>query len=200
MWIRAFLAAWLLTACAGGVEVGRLGTYAAYRPHFTVPSQPSGSGSRAPTHVIADLASPGYVVMLYVVPGRGATLLYPIDSTTYNYMSAGSHDLPISFTGSSRLADTLLMRRPDPNAGRRTRAGGRGQGSAVDPRLLAASGYLLMLTSSAPLSFSAIAPKVDGVSLPIEDDEALNAIAKQVLSATDHTKPWAAYYQHIETR
>lgn len=129
-------------------------------------------------------------------------MVYPIDSTTYNYLPAGQHDIPTTFSGTRRLAgsDTLLMRRPPASNRERRNGNGRNQNASIMNRPFATSGYLLMLTSALPLSYAAVAPRVEGVTVPIEDDEALNAIAKQVLSTTDRSKPWSGYYQRIDTR
>jgi hypothetical protein len=58
---------------------------------------------------------------------------------------------------------------------------------------LAPTGYLLLFATPAPLQYGEVRRKVEGVTTPLDVDEALNAIAKQVRSTLDPSVPWAAY-------
>ena len=61
--------------------------------------------------------------------------------------------------------------------------------------------YFLLVTSPKPLVYQRIIEKTAGVSIPLVDTEALNAVAKAI-KATIPSEPrdWAGFYQRVELR
>jgi hypothetical protein len=59
--------------------------------------------------------------------------------------------------------------------------------------ILGAHSFLLVFASDEPLSYSALSTKVAGISIPIDDTEALNTVAKLARETTKSGRPWAAY-------
>jgi hypothetical protein len=59
--------------------------------------------------------------------------------------------------------------------------------------------YLLLFASPEQISYTRVHEKLAGVSIPIEDMEALNAVSKAV-KATLSTEPraWGAFYHHVD--
>jgi hypothetical protein len=162
-----------------------------------------------------ELDQPGYVALLLVAPGHSATLLYPADSMTSNRLSAGTHQLTL------RVPEVLVMADSIRNPDRTPRVGGRPQlDSAIlnpgrqrsDTAIRARSNrplplsptvptYLLLITSPKPLVYQRIIDKTAGVSIPISDDEALNAVAKAIKGTIpEEPKEWAGYYLRTELR
>lgn len=139
-------------------------------------------------------------MLILVAPGHSATLLYPGDSTTDNRLSAGTHVLRFQIpevlvqTDSQRAA-AMTRARDSGFSARRTRPRG------TMPLLPTTPTYLLAITSPQPLSYSKVREKTAGVSIPLDDMEALNAVAKTVKSTlTVEPREWAGYYQHAEIR
>jgi hypothetical protein len=61
--------------------------------------------------------------------------------------------------------------------------------------------YLLLVTSPRPLVYQRLIDKTAGVSIPMVDDEALNAVAKAIKSTIpEEPREWAGYYQRTELR
>ena len=58
---------------------------------------------------------------------------------------------------------------------------------------LAPVGYLFLFATPSPLPYDEIRRKVEGVTTPLDTDEALNAIAKQVRATLDPSARWAGY-------
>jgi hypothetical protein len=54
-------------------------------------------------------------------------------------------------------------------------------------------GYLLIYASQEPLPYNILSTRVNGFSVPIEDDDALNTVTKLIREVTHTTGPWAAY-------
>src|SRR5262249_20105029 len=71
-----------------------------------------------------NLTKPAYVAVLYVVPGRGAAIVYPTDSSTDNRVDIGAHVVPLHFAEMPLNRDSLFqaMRRQGMRGG-----GGGGQ-------------------------------------------------------------------------
>ena len=139
-------------------------------------------------------------MVILVAPGHSATLLYPIDSTTDNRLSAGTHALRIQIpeylvqTDSQRAA-AMARARDSGFSARRTRPRG------TMPLLPTTPTYLLLVTSPQQLSFSRVRERTAGVSIPIDDMEALNAIAKAVKGTlAAEPREWAGYYRLVEIR
>ena len=190
-----------LTACASGGDAGRLGDYSVHSPSFTTVK-----GEARPTHLDVNLTSPGYVAVLFVIPGRGASLIYPGDSTTDNRLTAGAHALTTAFSDRSKLIDTTFFRGlPQRDTSRnRQRPESQGQrmpgGRPFDPSTLEREGYLLMIVTGDSLGYTSVARRVDGVTIPAEDEEALNTVAKMVVGTTRRNRPWSAYYKLVDVK
>lgn len=150
-------------------------------------------GEKSPQHLTVQLARPANVAVFLVVPGRGSSLLFPGDSTQPQYLEAGSH---LVETAASRLAlsDTSrLIRRPA--QGNRQGQQGRGgtRRDTVPTFGFNQHGYLLIYASQQPLPYNILATRVQGISIPIDDDDALNTVTKLIRSTTQTSGPWAAY-------
>jgi hypothetical protein len=162
-----------------------------------------------------ELDQPGYVALVLIAPGHSATLLYPTDSVTDNRLSAGTHQLTL------RIPEVLVMVDSIRNPDRTQRIGGRAPVDSTilnpgrqrsDTAIRARSNrppplsptvptYLLLITAPKPLVYQRIIDKTAGVSIPISDDEALNAVAKAIKSTIpEEPREWAGYYQRTELR
>jgi hypothetical protein len=103
---------------------------------------------------------------------------------------------PITESDSARRERERQLRQPDTAIRIRSRPSSTGM-PYLPPLNPEASSYLLVVTSPHPLVYRRILDKTAGWSIPIEDMEALNAIAKQVKSTiTGSTREWGAAY-HI---
>ena len=156
--------------------------------------------TRPPRHATVQLDQPGYAALILVAPGHSATLLYPSDSTTDNRLASGSHVLRFAIpevlvqTDSQRMA-SIARARDSGFSARRTRPRG------VTPLPPTAPTYLLIVTSPQQLSYARLREKTTGVSIPLEDMEALNAVGKAVKSTlSSEPREWAGYYQLVEVR
>lgn len=154
------------------------------------------AGERSPQHLTVQLARPANVAVFLVVPGRASVLLFPSDSTQSQYVEAGAH-LVQTAAAKGALSDTSrLVRLPQgarqPATGRTGRAGGLPRDSV--PILgFNQHGYLLIFASQQPMPYSTIATRVAGISVPIDDKDALNTVTKLVRETTHIAGPWAAY-------
>src|SRR5262245_61807819 len=175
----ALLTVATLVACASNTA-RQYGEYTAIAPRVSgVPNE------RAPLHVNVELARPANVAVFLVVPGRGATLLYPSDSGTATYVEAGTHQLATSLSKQAR--DSTMRRGPlatavgpqaNPQGRGRRQTGGRD--TMMAGPVLGARGYLLVFASQEPMAFRTLENRVGGVSIPIEDNEALNTVTKLI--------------------
>jgi hypothetical protein len=159
------------------------------------------AGERTPRHLTIQLARPANVAVFLVVPGRGSALLFPQDSAQSQYVEAGSHLVEtkaakVTAADSSRLARIPNSNQPPRGQGRpgnnnRQTAFGTdsslGLGVGFNQR-----GYLLIYASQQPLNYSLLSTRVSGISIPIDDDDALNTVWKLIRSVTQTTGPWAA--------
>lgn len=154
-------------------------------------------GERSPQHLTVQLGRPANVAVFLVVPGRASVLLFPGDSTQSQYVEQGSH-LVQTAAAKGALSDTSRLARL-PQGGNRqpSRTGGRGAGNfprdSTAPFAFNQHGYLLMFASQAPLQYHTLATRVAGISVPIDDDDALNTVTKLIRETTGLTGPWAAY-------
>lgn len=187
----------MLTSCARRANYGPLGDSPALPSSTRIIAVDS---ARPPRHLSVQLDQPGYASVILVAPGHSATILYPADSTTDNRFAAGSHTVRFQVpemlvqTDSQRMA-AITRARDSGFSARRARPRGMTPLSATTPT------YLLVISSPQQLSWQRMREKTTGVSIPIEDMEALNAIAKAVKSTlTVEPRQWAGYYQHVEIR
>lgn len=197
-----------LAACASSPP-RQYGQYSALQPRFTV----LGKGGTRPDSLAIALSQPAYVAVLYVVPGVGSTLIYPTDSTTNNQLGGGTQKVAVRFPHPpplDSLRRRMAERRRDADRRRSGREGGRENGQSAtqrdtmprfipDTSLAAASGgYLLMVASPTPLSYASIRQHIDGISIPLDDDEALNTVVKMVRFTMPEGTAWAAVSQEID--
>ena len=197
MRIATILVFLVAAACAKQTTSGALGD----SPNPASPTRITAVDSaHPPTNLTLQLDQAGSAMVILVAPGHSATLLYPSDSTTDNRLSAGTHVLRIQIpeylvqTDSQRAA-AMARARDSGFSARRTRPRG------TMPLLPTTPTYFLVVTSPQQLSFSRVREKTAGVSIPIEDMEALNAVAKAVKATLpNEPREWAGYYRLVEIR
>jgi hypothetical protein len=196
-------------ACAGGPATRRLGDYSALQPLFTTPLN-----EKSPTRITVNLAAPAYVAALYVVPGRGTAIVYPVDSATYNHVDAGQHTIPIRFSERPFSRDSLLaaLRRQAQEPNRRpstpprdsvmrdsTRRDSSRFGPVREPSPAASPiGYLLLVASPGAIQYAMLKRRVEGITIPIDDDEALSTVMKLVKAMLPDGTALAGYAQEVE--
>jgi hypothetical protein len=185
-------------ACASAPKPIPLGEYTGLAPAYTTPPKEA-----TPTKATVTLAEPAYVALMFVVPGRGSVVVYPSDSGTYNHLDAGQHDVSLRFPESVPSRDSLraMIQRGQRGGGTRrpptTRDTTRSAFNGVRDASPSSSplGYLLLVASPDNLVFSMLKRRVEGVTIPIEDDEALSTVMKLVkASLPDRARlaGWAA--------
>ncbi len=190
-----------------GLLLGILGACVSSGPHMfgqyndLAPKVAAQQGERLPRHLTVQLGRPANVAVFLVVPGRGSTLLFPADSNQSQYMEGGSHLVETSLARAAALNDSSrLVRRPTPapapTSQQPPQRGGRGNRPFNDslPAIGANQhGYLLIYASQEPLQYSTLATRVSGISIPIEDTDALNTVTKLIHGASRTSGPWAAF-------
>jgi hypothetical protein len=156
-------------------------------------------GERTPQHLTVQLTRPANVAIFLVRPGDRSLLLFPSDSNQSGFIDAGSHLVETSYARQALSDTSRLIRRPgsttptsprSPQGGRNPR-GGFGRDSMGFAA--AARGYLLIYASQEPLPYNILATRVNGISVPIDDDDALNTVTKLIREVTHTSGPWAAY-------
>lgn len=175
---------------------------------------------RPPRDVSVTLAEPAHVVVLAVFPGRGATLLYPADTSAASVqLSAGQHRLRVDSTRAPSFPDSTFLR-PIPRRTRTPGDSGITSGNPPRPRepatmsererqrerermlsMLAGpdQAHLMVFAARAPIDHAALARRTRGVTIPIGTEEALSTVAKMVRAATT-TNRWAATAQLVDLR
>jgi hypothetical protein len=189
-------------ACAKASTVGPLAGGSANYPNITAIDS-----ARPPKSVSVRLDQDAYIVVLLVAPGHSATLLYPRDSATDNHMTAGSHDLPFNIPAPLVRNDSANARinqrdrqRFDTTVRARSGSGSRNRaaGNALPPILANTVTYLLVMTSPQQLSYTRVLAKTAGVSIPLIEIEALNAVGKAIKSTLLlEPREYAGYFQQI---
>jgi hypothetical protein len=204
-------------ACASGPEIRKLGDYGATQPLFTTPQN-----QKTPQEITVNLARPAYVAALFVVPGRGAVIVYPTDSSD-THVSAGQHTIPLRFRERAFNRDSMFaaMRRqqqgrgtpvapPVPNpvfrdtvtrdstrigtdTGTTTSRGIRDPGPGASP-----IGYLLLVASPTQIPFSSLQRRINGITIPIDDEEALSTVMKLVKSTLPDGTNLAGYARELD--
>jgi hypothetical protein len=183
--------------------LGILAACASAKPHVfgefndLAPRVAPVQGERIPQHLTVQLGRPANVAVFYVVPGRGSTLLFPQDSTASQYVEAGSHLVQTAQAGMAMNDTSRLMRIPAgggarPQGGRTQNRSGFGRDSLPMP-MFNQRGYLLVFASQQPLTYKTLTSRVAGISIPIDDDDALNTVIKLIREATQINGPWAAF-------
>jgi hypothetical protein len=177
----------VLAGCATGGPA-HFGTYTEFTPKVAATK-----GERSPLHVTVQLAKPANVAVFLVAPGRASTLLFPADSVQNQFVEAGSH-----------LIETRIARQAADTAGRGGRAQpgqrdtiqnrGRGRGGEFPTTFgFNQRGYLLIYASQEPLAYNALLNGVSGISVPIDDSDALKTVTKLIRERTHTTGRWAAF-------
>ncbi len=158
-------------------------------------------GERRPLHLTLQVDRPANVAVFLVTPGAGSVLLFPDDSTRSGFVDAGSHLVQTSLAKLSLSDTSRLIRRPgqpqEPAGGMGRPMGGRG-GERGGRESMSSSGfnqhgYLLVYASQDPLPYSILNTRVSGISIPIDDKDALTTVMKLIRETTHTTGPWAAY-------
>ena len=183
------VAAAVLVGCAAA-KPHTFGAYTQLSPKVA-PQQ----GERSPQHLTVQLNQPANVAVFRVVPGRGSQLLFPADSMQSGFVQSGSHLVETSLARAALSDTSRLIRRPtQPTGGQQRPQQGRGRGG-FDPNGtgLNARGYLLVYASQEPLPYTTLLTKVSGISIPIDDSDALNTVTKLIRETTHTSGPWAAY-------
>jgi hypothetical protein len=157
-------------------------------------------GDRVPRRLTIQLARPANVAVFLVVPGRGSDLLFPADSTQSQYVEGGSHLVETSRARLTANDSSRLIRRPTPapaptsqNPPQRNRNVRGGFGDSLPLLGPNQHGYLLIYASQEPLPYQSLKNRVSGLSIPIEDDDALNTVTKLIRGTTKASGPWAAF-------
>lgn len=186
-WCVAVLA---ITGACASAKPHLFGEYNDIAPRVA-PTQ----GERSPQHLTVQLARPANVAVFLVVPGRASVLLFPSDSTQSEYIEAGSH-LVQTAAAKGALSDTSRLVRLPQAGNRQPSRGGRAGNFPRDTAAMLGfnqHGYLLMFASQQPMPYATLATRVAGLSVPIDDDDALNTVTKLIRETTRITGPWAAY-------
>jgi hypothetical protein len=187
----------VVAGCASAPQPRQLGNYNILTPRLAVVDS-----ERPPRNLTVDLSAPASVVVMYVAPGRSTRIVYPTDSLAVPpRLAAGSQRITAVWPSPRARADSArrdsIARANQPRTRRDSIARANMPRRVValpDPEAgLAPTGYLLLFATPGPLQYGEVRRKVEGVTTPLDVDEALNAIAKQVRSTLDSTAPWAAY-------
>jgi len=159
-------------------------------------------GEAMPQHITVQLDKPANVAVFLVVPGRATVLLFPGDSTDDQHIQAGAHVLSTSLAGVTVTDSARFNRRPPTGTGSSVGRGGVNQGrggrgtngrDTLPGFGFNQHGYLLIFAAQQPLPYRTLATRVAGLSVPIDDDDAINTVTKLVRERTGLTGTWAAY-------
>jgi len=197
----------LTASCASGPEIRKLGDYGVVTPTFTTPQN-----EKTPTQMTVNLSQPSYVTALFVVPGRGSVIVYPTDSAMETHLAAGSHTIPVHFAEAAFSRDSQLaaIRRGMPPGGRRNpppivrtdtaRARGDTSRLGLGNSSPGASpiGYLLLVASPSQISYPTLRRRINGITIPIDDDEALSTVMKLVKSAVPEGGNLSGYAKELD--
>jgi hypothetical protein len=186
----------LAVGCASAPQPRELGNYTGLAPRLAVIDS-----ERPPVNLTVGLGSPASVVVIYVAPGRSTRIVYPADSVVAPRLPAGSQRITATWPRPRLTADAARrdsLARANASRARRDRiARATNTPRAVglpDPEAgLAPVGYLFLFATPGALPYDEIRRKVEGVTTPLDTDEALNAIAKQVRATLDPSARWAGY-------
>jgi hypothetical protein len=162
---------------------------------------------RPPRAMTVELAEPASVVVLAVFPGRGATIVWPQDSAASPQLGRGTHQLPIDSVRLPASPDTVLFRRPsgvgvDTARARRDRDRQmRIDTAGIRRGMVGPEGaHFLLFASRAPISYAAVRRRVEGVTIPIGTNEALNTVSKILADAVPGDSRWAGYATEVRLR
>ena len=191
-----------LAACASAPQPRQLGEYGALTPRLAVVDS-----ERPPVNLTVELSAPASVIVAYVAPGRSTRIVYPADTLGAPRLAAGTQRIRATWPRSRSSVDSARrdsIARANPARARRDSLMRPGPPRRVmalpDPEAgLAPMGYLLIFATPGALPYAEVRRKVEGVTTPLDVDEALNAIAKQVRSTLPASAQWAGYALEITT-
>lgn len=184
----------LVVAASAACAAAKPHTFGAYND--LTPKVTPKTGERTPAHVTIDLAKPANVAVFFVVPGRPTQLLFPADSTQSGFVAAGTHEVETSAARQALSDSARIARRNQPPLGGNDprQQQGRRIPSGFDPgNSILTRGYLLVYASPDPLPYKTLNTRVNGISVPIEDNDALNTVTKLIRETTGTNGTWAAY-------
>ncbi|HEY4131221.1 MAG TPA: hypothetical protein VGM50_11430 [Gemmatimonadaceae bacterium] len=178
----------IIAACASS-KPHTFGDSGGFNPRVT-PQK----GERVPQHLTLQLNQGANVAVFLVVPGRGSELLFPADSIQNAYVDAGSHIVTTRATR-GMLSDTSRLMRMPRGGSQPMGGGGRGQMNrdSLGLGIIGGHGYLLMYASQQALPYDILKNRVAGLSIPIDDDDALSTVTKLIRERTQTTGAWSAY-------
>ena len=183
-------------ACASAPTAGPLGEGTVVHPGITFVDT-----TFPPRHASVRLEQPGYVALLLVAPGHSATLLFPADSVTPNQFPAGTHQIGFQIPGLLAATDSMLALSRGRDTSRLSTRARSSRTGTMAPLPPATPTFLLVVTSPQQLSHRRIVEKTAGVSIPLVETEALNAVGKAIKSTiANEPREWAGYYRLIELR
>jgi hypothetical protein len=219
--LRRLLLATVVTtaACASGPETRKLGDYGSLQPLFTTPHD-----QKTPSEITVNLNHPAYVTALFVVPGRGAVIIYPTDTSMNTRVDAGQHTIPVRFRERAFNRDSMYAALRRQSQGRanppaappptspvfrdttRRDTASTGIDSSVTPSRgirdpgpgASPIGYLLLVASPTQIPLMSLQRRVNGVTIPIDDDEALSTVMKLVKSTLPDGAGLAGYARELD--
>jgi hypothetical protein len=156
-----------------------------------------------PKSATVRLDKDAFTVVLLVAPGHSATLLYPKDSTTDNRLAAGTHNIAFEVPGPLVRSDSAASRRAQMSRAQydsayRQRMRTTMSTNNMPPLMPGATTYLLVVTSPHQLTYGRVIDRTAGWSIPLDDMEALNSVAKQVKSTiAKEPRDWSAAYHLV---
>lgn len=178
-------------ACAA-TKPHTYGAYADLSPKVTPKT-----GERLPQHVTIDVARPANVAVFLVVPGRASQLLFPADSTQSGFVQAGPHEVETSVAKLALTDSSRIVRRgnqPPISSSDPRQNPNRSRNSGFDPGTsMLTRGYLLVYATADPLPYATLNTRVNGITIPIDDTDALNTVTKLIRETTKTNGTWAAY-------
>lgn len=198
---------------SGGIAallvVAACGSTPTYGPLEGMPGAPtivSVDSAHPPKALTLRLDQPAYVAVLLVAPGHSATLLYPADSTATNRLDAGTASVAFEVPGllvrsdSAQLVRRRAQRaRQDSAMQARARSRTARRQPVLGPLPPETPTLLLLVSSPQPLVYAKILEKTAGVSIPLTNTEALNAVAKAIRSTLpEEPRTLSAWYQEID--
>lgn len=195
------IVALLLVGCGSTPSAGPLGEGMGGTPRIV-----GVDTGRPPRSVTVALEEPGYAAVVLVAPGHSATVIYPRDSTTDNRLAAGSSVLPLEIPRLLVRSDSALIQQRRSQQARLdsvARARARSRVAAGQPMLTPlppnTPTFFLLLTSPQPLVHRRLVEKTAGVSIPLVESEALNAVGKAIRSTiAAEPRSLAGFYQMVE--
>jgi hypothetical protein len=185
----------VVAAVVGGLAACASGGPRVYGPTADLaPKVAPQQGERVPQHLTVQLGKPANVAVFLVMPGRGSQLLFPSDSAQSGFIEAGSHLVETSYRRAALSDSGRLIRQPNPGSRTQPQQGrGRNPRDTFPTFGFNQRGYLLIYASQEPLPYNILANRVSGISIPIEDNDALNTVTKLIRAETRTTGPWAAF-------